>query len=102
MARLKRSLAGIWDFQVDPDGALQVSTLKLDRTIQVPMPWQAVFPDLQLYSGYAWYKRSFDLDAEWLVGDLQISFGAVDYWCRVYVNGQTVGEHEGGYTPFSF
>src|SRR5262249_45856804 len=30
-----------------------------------------------------------------------LTFGAVDYWCQVYVNRQLVAEHEGGYTPFT-
>lgn len=30
-----------------------------------------------------------------------LHFGAVDYECRVYVNGNFAAEHIGGYTPFS-
>jgi hypothetical protein len=65
------------------------------------MPWQAAFPELQHYSGYAWYRRSVDLDESWLAGEVLLQFGAVDYWCQVYINGQLASEHEGGYTPFS-
>ncbi|NLX10010.1 MAG: glycoside hydrolase family 2, partial [Chloroflexi bacterium] len=98
--RLQRSLAGTWSFQLDPEGILDEASLHPDRTITVPLPWQAAFPELEQYSGYAWYRRTFDLDEAWLAGDLLLAFGAVDYWCEVYVNGQRVGEHEGGYTPF--
>ncbi|MFN8484536.1 MAG: glycoside hydrolase family 2 TIM barrel-domain containing protein [Anaerolineae bacterium] len=99
--RLQRSLAGRWQFQLDPSGTLTVETLSPDRAIPVPMPWQAAFPDLEKYSGYAWYRRAVDVDADWLAGELLLRFGAVDYWCQVFVNGQLVGEHEGGYTPFT-
>ncbi|MFN8496318.1 MAG: glycoside hydrolase family 2 TIM barrel-domain containing protein [Anaerolineae bacterium] len=99
--RLQRSLAGQWQFQLDPAGALTVATLSPDRDIPVPMPWQAAFPDLQRYNGYAWYRREVDVDEAWLTGELLLRFGAVDYWCQVFVNGQLVGEHEGGYTPFT-
>lgn len=100
--RLHRSLSGQWSFQVDPDGTLQTTTIQPDREITVPLPWQAAFPELQRYSGYAWYQHSFDLDDSWLGGELLLHLGAVDYWCEVFVNGQYVGGHEGGYTPFRF
>ncbi len=31
-----------------------------------------------------------------------LKFGAVDYFCEVFINGVSIGTHEGGYTPFSF
>ena len=31
-----------------------------------------------------------------------LHFGAVDYECKVFLNGKLVGEHKGGYTPFTF
>lgn len=99
--RQTTSLNGTWEFQLDPDGALTPTTLAPDRTIGVPLPWQAAFPELQTYSGYAWYRRSVELDPSWLGGELLLSFGAVDYWCQVFVNGALAGEHEGGYTPFT-
>jgi hypothetical protein len=91
----------MWQFQVDPEGMLSVESITPDREIVVPMPWQAVFADLIKYSGYAWYRRSFDLDREWLGGEVLLHFGAVDYWCQVFVNGLLAGEHEGGYTAFT-
>lgn len=98
--RLQRSLSGAWAFQLDPEGTLDCDTIHPDRTITVPLPWQAAFPELERYGGYAWYQHSFELDEAWLGGEVLLEFGAVDYWCQVYVNGQCVGEHEGGYTPF--
>ncbi len=100
--RFSRSLAGQWQFQLDPEGRLTSHQLQPDREIPVPLPWQAAFPELRTYSGYAWYQQPFNLDDPWLAGQLLLDFGAVDYWCQVYVNGACVGEHEGGYTPFRF
>ena len=99
--RLQRSLAGQWQFQLDPEGTLHPASLQPDRTITVPLPWQAALPELERYSGYAWYERNLDLEAEWLTGELLLHFGAVDYRCQVYINGQQAGEHEGGYTAFT-
>ncbi|MBK8023677.1 MAG: hypothetical protein IPK19_20135 [Chloroflexi bacterium] len=78
------------------------ASFQTERPIPVPMPWQAVFEQLEQYTGYATYRRTFDLDESWLEGEVLLDFGAVDYWCAVYVNDVCVGEHEGGYTPFRF
>lgn len=99
--RTTTSLNGTWEFQVDPNGVLGSGSLQPDRTITVPLPWQAAFPELQRYSGYAWYRRMVEIDAASLEGQILIEFGAVDYWCQVFVNDTLVGEHEGGYTRFS-
>lgn len=99
--RLGESLSGSWDFGLDPEGSRDVTSLSLDRAITVPLPWQAAFPELQHYSGYAWYRRTVDLDDDKLDGELLLHFGAVDYWCQVFINGSLAGEHEGGYTPFT-
>ena len=95
------ALSGTWDFQLDPDGTLGVDTLAPDREIPVPLPWQAAFPELQEYSGYAWYSRTFEVESDWLEGEALLRFGAVDYWCQVFVNGALAGEHEGGYTELT-
>ncbi len=100
--RLQRSLAGQWQFQLDPDGALRAEQLAPDRGIPVPLPWQAAFPELESYIGYAWYRTTLDLTDDWLTGELLLHFGAVDYACEIYVNDQRVGSHEGGYTAFEF
>lgn len=94
-------LNGTWEFQLDPEGRLTSSTLRPDRNIVVPLPWQAAFPELERYSGYAWYRRTVEIEAASLEGRIYLDFGAVDYWCQVFVNDTLVGEHEGGYTPFS-
>jgi hypothetical protein len=95
------ALSGQWQFQLDPAGTLTVHTLEPDRLIPVPLPWQAAFPELQAYSGYAWYRRAVEVEADWLEGEVLLRCGAVDYWCQVFVNGELAGEHEGGYTPFT-
>lgn len=49
-----------------------------------------------------WYKRKIDVTEEMLSGRVILHFGAVDYECRVFVNGAVVGSHFGGYSSFSF
>ena len=49
-----------------------------------------------------WYRKEFTLPDDWNSGRVLIHFGAVDYDSEVWVNGQSVGTHRGGYTPFTF
>ena len=110
MPRKRISLDGSWEFFLDPMQRLHESTLQdagAPRHIRVPGPWQAQFDDLRQYSGTAWYRRQF----EWPLDDAMppglpytfvLHFGAVDYFASVWLNGHFVGEHEGGYLPFSF
>ncbi len=49
-----------------------------------------------------WYRRRFALPDKFMQDRLLLHFGAVDQCCTVYLNGQAVGSHEGGYLPFYF
>ncbi len=49
-----------------------------------------------------WYRRNVVVPPEWRGERLLLHFGAVDWDATVHVNGNQVGEHKGGYTPFSF
>ena len=56
-------------------------------------------------SGVAWYRRQFTVEPGLLDRPRDaaiLHFGAVDYHATVWLNGELVGEHEGGYLPFEF
>ncbi|MBI3850420.1 MAG: glycoside hydrolase family 2 [Verrucomicrobia bacterium] len=68
------------------------------RSTRVPWVIQDVFPD---YHGVAWYWRSFVAPVNpHKKGRYLLRFWAVDYKADVWVNGVSVGGHEGGETPF--
>ena len=49
----------------------------------------------------AWYRRQFAIPKEFPADQhVWLRFGAIDWRADVWVNGQKVAEHEGGYTPF--
>ncbi len=102
----RMSLDGTWDFQVDSGDGLDASHIRSWRSTAVPMPWQAQFEELRHAGGVAWYRRQFAIDPGSLgsasAGAAILHFGAVDYQATVWLNGQRVGEHEGGYLPFEF
>ena len=102
MTRRRIELDGSWEFFPDPAQRLTIEGLHRDgagRAIRVPGPWQAQFEDLRDYSGLAWYRRRIE-PVDRGSGVWMLRFGAVDYHATVYLNGQKVGEHEGGYLPF--
>ena len=99
------SLNGRWNFLTDPSGSLKIQDLtsaKDAREIQVPGSWQEQFADLRDYAGVAWYWRSVQVEELQPAQVVILKFGAVDYRADVYVNGQHVGSHDGGYLPFEF
>src|SRR3989475_10644346 len=49
-----------------------------------------------------WYRRRFTVPEAWKARRLWLHLGAVDYEARVWVNGDEVGRHRGGMTPFAF
>ncbi len=99
------SLNGDWNFLADPNGTLDVQKLASAQNIRptrIPSSWQTQFTDLRDYAGVAWYWRSVSLEPPAPDQVILLRFGAVDYQAEVYVNGQKVGSHEGGYLPFEF
>ena len=49
-----------------------------------------------------WYKKSFSLDDGFVKDRVFINIGACDQITEVYLNGNCVGKHYGGYNSFSF
>jgi beta-glucuronidase len=69
--------------------------------LQVPGDWNTQRESLLFYEGSVWYERSFDY-AKSPKTRLFLHFGACNYLAAVYLNGEELGEHEGGFTPFDF
>ena len=47
-------------------------------------------------------EAQFEIPADWGRRRVVLNFGAVDWETRVWVNGQPVGTHRGGYDAFAF
>ena len=70
--------------------------------VQLPASWITLDPALRYYDKLVWFQRAFDLPKVRAGQRAFLRFGAVDYQAYVYLNGQFVGRHEGGFTPFAF
>ncbi len=68
--------------------------------INVPGDWNTQEEDLFFYEGTIWYKKSFTYQKNGKRAFLY--FGAANYDAKVYLNGEKLGEHQGGFTPFNF
>lgn len=101
-----QNLNGIWAFSFDDDDAGRMDKWYLghnhETQIQVPFVYQCPASGINdtSYHPIQWYERRFTHAKT----DLRtfLCFGAVDYRTEVWVNGSYIGNHEGGYTPFSF
>lgn len=67
--------------------------------LNVPSDWNSQIPELKYYEGTVWYARKFDAVKSENIR-LFLYFAAVNYRCKIYLNGKEIGEHEGGFTPF--
>jgi beta-glucuronidase len=69
--------------------------------LQVPGDWNTQRPEFMLYEGTLWYRKTFALEPD-ANRRYFVYFGAVNYEAIVYLNGEKLGLHEGGFTPFAF
>jgi beta-galactosidase/beta-glucuronidase len=98
-----QNLNGVWSYAVTAKDA--PPPVDFSSQIRVPFPIESALsgvkrqlqPDERL-----WYRRTFTVDPDWQGGRVLLHFGAVDWSCRVFVNGVDVGAHQGGYDPFTF
>jgi beta-galactosidase/beta-glucuronidase len=96
------NLNGLWEYAItDKEGSMPV---EYEGSILVPFPIESslsgvkkmVQPNQKL-----WYRRTFQVPNDWRADHLLLHFGAVDWEATVWLNGQKVGEHRGGYDPFT-
>jgi glycosyl hydrolase family 2 len=69
--------------------------------LNVPGDWNTQREQLMFYEGPVWYRREFIFHKR-ANTRVFVCFGAANYLTAVYLNGEKLGEHEGGFTPFNF
>ncbi|MDQ1772063.1 glycoside hydrolase family 2 protein [Labilibaculum euxinus] len=69
--------------------------------LDVPGDFNTQMPELTYFEGTVWYKKQFS-HTKREDKRLFLYFGAVNYLADVYLNGEKIGSHEGGFTPFQF
>jgi beta-galactosidase/beta-glucuronidase len=102
------SLNGTWNFEFDPNHLGFTKnwhiTPQLSRNITVPFVFQSRLSGInsQEFIDTVWYARTFEIPSQYHQKHVLLNFGAVDYECQVFINGQFVGHHMGGLSAFAY
>lgn len=102
------NLNGPWAFAIDHGDTGEARGLYQPEAV-FPLSINVPFcPESRLsgvenrdFMAAVWYRRGVTLTQQQCDGRVFLRFGAVDYECRVYVNGTFAGAHLGGYSSFT-
>lgn len=98
-----KNLNGLWDYAIQEVG--ESVPKKYDGKILVPFAIESSLSGVMREVGAEnelWYATDFSIPSKWTGKNILLHFGAVDWRAEVWLNGVKIGNHEGGYTPFSF
>ena len=94
-------LNGQWQFEPGTKSDNVPFGKTLAENILVPFPMESSLSGIEKYHEYAWYRKQFTIPADWRAHRILLHFGAVMWEATVYVNGQELEVHKGGYTGFT-
>lgn len=98
-----KNLNGLWEYAIVPKNATDPKIY--DGKILVPFAIESALSGVQKTVGKdstLWYKSTVVLPSNMKGKQILLHFGAVDWLTEVFVNGKSVGKHQGGFDPFSF
>lgn len=97
-----QSLNGLWDYAIGPKEGEQPAP---EGKILVPFAVESALSGVGRHitaDDALWYSTHFSIPKKWKGQEIWLNFQAVDWSTEVWLNGQRVGSHTGGYTAFSF
>ncbi len=97
-----QSLNGLWQFGPAKEADEPPVGKDLAEQILVPFPMESSLSGIMRHEDRVWYRRTFEVPKEWNDRDVVLHFEAVNWEATVYVNGQKVTTHKGGYDSFGF
>ncbi len=101
-----QNLNGQWRFRFDSANAGERAAwfsapLAGPRPITVPFSWGAPLSGVPDLADIGWYERTVQIPRSWRGRRVFLVVGASDWRTSVWLDGAKVGDHQGGYTPFS-
>lgn len=104
--RNRLDLSGIWNFQLDPKDEGEkngwFNGLPEPQSIAVPGSWNDQLDQQHNYLGCSWYETETFVPSTWKDSEIGLRIGSAVYFAKVWINGQPLGQHEGGHLPFAF
>jgi beta-galactosidase/beta-glucuronidase len=97
------NLNGLWEFAILPKSQEAIPA-SFTGNILVPFAVESSLSGVGKTVGkdsVLWYHRNLTVPSTFKNRTALLHFGAVDWLCDVYVNGNKVGSHQGGYDPFT-
>ena len=94
-----------WKFQLGDDNNASAVAFDDSQWNAVGLPHsfsEPYFASSKFYTGYGWYRKHFSVPKKWRGQRINLEFDGAFQVAEVFVNGQRVGEHKGGYTGFTF
>lgn len=107
-SRFVSDLSGIWKFKLDHgkgfDEKWYESPLQDEMTMPVPASYNDLKEGVDFRDHYGWvfYQREISVPAYVLSQRVMLRCDAVTHYAKVYLNGELIGEHQGGFLPFEF
>ena len=100
------NLNGRWAFKFDAANQGETArwfngNLASPHSILVPFSWGAPLSGVADSADIGWYQRSITVPSRWRGKRVFLVVGASDWRTSVWLGDTKVGEHQGGYTPFS-
>ncbi|MGQ9589155.1 MAG: glycoside hydrolase family 2 protein [Planctomycetota bacterium] len=102
------NLNGPWAFRPDPEDRglaerwWEGAPASFPGTILVPFPWGSKLSGVGDSADIAWYARRIRVPEGWDGLRVFLVVGASDWLTAVWLDGELLGRHRGGYTPFEF
>ena len=98
-----KNLNGLWEYSIIPKDQSKPSSFQ--GKILVPFAVESSLSGVGKRVGKdstLWYHTTIAIPSSMKGKNILLHFGAVDWESEVYLNGQKIGTHQGGYDPFSF
>jgi hypothetical protein len=105
-----QNLNGYWNFKSDSANVglnenWQLKTETFDRKILVPFSWASPLSEIELPDVHVgWYSKTIKIEnhKNWVGKNTWLVFCASDFNTTIWLNGEKIGHHSGGYVPFEF